>query len=99
MKVYYGKKVHTQPFHALLKKLLPQGRLATYGRGERAVVSNSNPPVTENSGLAVASVSARLWKFYTNPGAHWGNSCVSSFTLLKMSSRKTRQKHCIQGCV
>jgi hypothetical protein len=55
MKVYYGKKVHSQPFHALLKKLRPQSRVATCGRGEGAVVSNSNPPVVENSGLAVSS--------------------------------------------
>jgi hypothetical protein len=34
MKVYYGKKVHTRPFHALLKKLRPQGRLARYRIGE-----------------------------------------------------------------
>jgi hypothetical protein len=75
MKLYYGKKVHTQPFHALLKKLRPQGRVATCGRGEGAVVSNSDLPVMENPGLAVASgrvgsENARPWKFYTKPRAH-----------------------------
>jgi hypothetical protein len=83
MKLYYSKKVHTQPFHALLKILRPQGRVATLGRGEGSVVSNSNLPVMENPGLAVAlgrggSLSARLWKFYTKPPVH-EDICVFYF--------------------
>jgi hypothetical protein len=43
---------------------------------EEGVVSNSNPALIENPGLAsasgsVGSESARLWKLYTNPRAHW----------------------------
>jgi hypothetical protein len=70
MKVYYVKKVHTRPFRALLKKLRPRGRVARCKRGGRLVVSNSNPVLIENPGLAfpssrVGSESAGLWKLYT----------------------------------
>jgi hypothetical protein len=101
MKVYYGEKVHSQPFHALLKKLGPRGRVATCereGEGvEGVVVSNSNPALIENPGLAsasgrVGSESARLWKLYTNPRVLWVSVCYS----LSLWRKFLLQEHCVQ---